>query len=265
MFIDTHAHIYLSQFDDDLDEMMQRALKVGVGKILMPNIDVDTFDRLHAVEQQYPKHCFAMMGLHPCSVNGQYEKQLDQIKERLEAREYIAVGEIGLDLYWDKTYLAEQIEAFKIQTFWAHERKLPIVIHSRDSTSQLIEILEDLALPGLSGVFHCFSGNIEEGIRILDLGFYLGIGGVSTFKNGGLDLVLPEMPLDRLILETDAPYLAPHPYRGKRNESAYIPLIAERLGSLYNCELKVIEDTTTQNANFLFSLSNQPNDTRYAS
>ncbi|NND33121.1 MAG: TatD family hydrolase [Saprospiraceae bacterium] len=265
MFIDTHAHIYLPQFDDDRDETLNRARKAGVEKILMPNIDLTSVESLHRVEQRYPAMCHSMMGLHPCSVDKHFAEHLDGILAHLDSRDYIAVGEIGLDLYWDKTYLEEQIEAFKLQTQWAHKRGLPIVIHSRESTKELLQILEGLALPGLRGVFHCFSGNADEGKRIVDLGFFLGIGGVVTFKNGGLDQVLPEISLEHLILETDAPYLAPHPYRGKRNESAYIPLIAEKLSAIYDGSIELIAEQTSKNAQTLFGPLMPPKDTNTAS
>ena len=252
MYIDTHAHIYLDQFDDDRAAMIQRARAAGVGKILMPNIDATTIAKMHDTEALYPDLCFAMMGLHPCSVGADFEKVLGEIEQVLRMRDYVAVGEIGLDLYWDKTFVSEQMEAFKVQVGWAHQLGLPIVIHSRQSSSQLLEALEALALPGLTGVFHCFSGTKSEAQRIIDLGFYLGIGGVVTFKNGGLDKILPMVPLDHIILETDSPYLAPHPHRGKRNESAYVVLVAEKLKVIYNTPLEQIEFITTQNAMSLF-------------
>lgn len=259
MFIDTHAHLYLEQFDEDLDEVIARAQQAGIDKILMPNVDLTTLGSMLQVAASYPGTCFPMMGLHPCSVDLNFEKVLLELEPQLNQDRYIAIGEIGIDLYWDKTFLPQQIEAFKIQVQWASQRKLPVVIHSRESIEEILDILENLALPGLTGVFHCFTGNEEQASRIEELGFYLGIGGVVTFKNGGLDKIMPHLDIDRIILETDAPYLAPHPYRGKRNESAYIQIIAEKVAQLLECSEEELGERTTTNAMNLFARLNQPN------
>jgi len=254
MFIDTHAHIYLPEFND-IDDIVKRSLDLGVEKVLMPNIDLKTIDAMHKVEAAYPNMCHAMMGLHPCSVDLDFEDTLSHIKKELDQRLYLAIGEIGIDLYWDKSLLAQQADAFTIQTTWAHERTLPIVIHSRESTEEILAILEKLALPGLKGVFHCFTGTPKQAERVIALGFVLGIGGVVTFKNGGIDKILADIPMDKIILETDAPYLAPHPYRGKRNEPSYIPIIGLKVSELYNVPISQVAQVTTQTAQQLFGLS----------
>ena len=258
MYIDTHAHLYLSQFDEDIDQVIQNALAQKVNKVFMPNVDLDTVNAMHRLAEIYPDICFPMMGLHPCSVGEAFESDLAQMEDLFSQRSYIAVGEIGIDLYWDKTFFKQQVEAFKIQVEWAHKWSLPIVIHSRESIDEILAILEEMNLPGLRGVFHCFTGNLEQSQRIIDLGFLMGIGGVVTFKNGGLDKVLPQIGLEWIILETDAPYLAPHPYRGKRNESAYIPIIADKLAILYQVGSMDIAKKTTENALRLFAGVNQP-------
>ncbi|MCB0684908.1 MAG: TatD family hydrolase [Saprospiraceae bacterium] len=258
MYIDTHAHLYLSQFDEDRDEVIQRAIDQGIEKILMPNVDLDTVDGMHQLAQRYPNVCFPMMGLHPCSVDNNYEKVLAQIESYFHQQNYIAVGEIGLDLYWDKTFYHQQIEAFRIQASWAHNLDLPIVIHSRESIDEIISLLEKMAIPNLRGVFHCFTGSVEQASRIKDLGFLVGIGGVVTFKNGGLDKVIPYIDPQYIILETDAPYLAPHPNRGKRNESAYIRVIAQKLCEILSLDHHQLEELTTANARKLFALADQP-------
>ena len=251
--IDTHAHLYLEQFDDDQEEVMQRAHAAGIHQILLPNIDSNTIAAMHALERTYPDRCKAMMGLHPCSVDENLEQELAIVEQQLAQRPYVAVGEIGLDYYWDKTHITQQKEAFRIQTVWAHERELPIVIHSRDSIDDILNELEKLALPGLRGVFHCFTGDTTQIQRILDLSFFMGIGGVLTFKNGGLDKVAPSIPLDSIVLETDAPYLTPHPYRGKRNESSYVTLVAEKLADILSIEVEEVAQITTRNAKDLFA------------
>jgi TatD DNase family protein len=265
MFIDTHAHIYLPQFEKDQSQMIARAVDVGVHKILMPNIDLDSVELMHQTEHRYPSICFSMMGLHPCSVGPNFEESLIRLKENLDTRDYIAIGEIGMDLYWDKSHVEEQVAAFKIQVGWAQNKSIPVVIHSRESTLQLIEILEELAISGLTGVFHCFSGTVTEAQRIIDLGLYLGIGGVVTFKNGGLDKVLPNLDLSNIILETDAPYLAPQPYRGKRNESAHLIHIANKVSALYDIPLSEVARITSANAITLFGELNQPIEGKKAS
>jgi len=252
MFIDTHAHIYANQFKKDQADVLRRAFEQNVERVYLPNIDHTSIDDMMEVEAKYPDNCFAMMGLHPCSVNKDFEKELYQVETWLNKRDFVAVGEIGTDLYWDKTFFEQQAEAFKIQVEWAKKYKRPIVIHCRNSFQETVDLLTPLMDDNLTGIFHCFTGTTEDAQKVLDLGFLLGIGGVSTFKNGGLDKVLPEVPLDSLVLETDCPYLAPVPHRGKRNECAYIPLIAKRLADIKGIEIEEIEQKTTENAQKLF-------------
>jgi TatD DNase family protein len=206
-----------------------------------------------ALEEAYPNQCFAMMGVHPCSIKADFEAELKIAEEWLGKRNFVAIGEIGTDLYWDKTLIDQQKEAFDIQCGWARQYGLPIVIHCRESMDLTIELVEAIADSKLTGVFHCFTGDADQARRIIELGFFLGIGGVSTFKNGGLDAVLPAIGAERLVLETDSPYLAPVPHRGKRNEPTYIPLIAQRVAELTGLTLEDIAETTTRNANQLFS------------
>lgn len=249
--IDTHSHIYLPEFDDDRSACINRAVEAGVEKIFMPAIDSTTHELMLQVEAAYPS-CRAMMGLHPCSVNLAYKQELDLIEHHLQKRRFIAVGEIGLDFYWDKTFTQEQYEAFHFQINLALRYQLPIVIHSRSAIDECISVVQQY--PELTGVFHCFSGTYEQAMRILDTRFMLGIGGVATFKNAGLDQVLAKTGMDRVILETDAPYLAPVPYRGKRNEPAYTRLVAEKLCSISGLNFDQVAELTTQNAERLFKL-----------
>src|SRR5215207_2698340 len=225
-FIDTHTHIYLPEFSDDRDAMMARARSAGVERFLLPAIDSSTHAIMLETEEHFPG-CQSLMGLHPCSVNQDFEAEMTQILNYLAKRTFLAIGEIGLDFYWDKTFTQQQYEAFHRQITMAMGHDLPIVIHSRNAIDECIEVVKKY--PELRGVFHCFSGSYEQAARILDMGFFLGIGGVVTYKKAGLDEVLRKTGLGAVILETDAPYLAPVPYRGKRNEPAYIPVIAARL------------------------------------
>ena len=250
--IDTHAHIYLPEFDVDREAILTRSREAGVTKIYMPNIDHTTMDIMLDAERKYGDQCIAMMGLHPCSVKKDFEKELVQIEEWLGKRKFAAVGEIGTDLYWDKTFWEEQKEAFRLQVTWAKKYKLPIVIHCRESMDQTIELLEPLLSDGLTGIFHCFSGNLEQANKIVAMGFYLGLGGVTTFKNGGLDKVLPEINLANIVLETDSPYLAPVPHRGKRNEPSYLPLIAGRIADIKGMPLEKVTEATKVNSDKVF-------------
>lgn len=257
MFIDTHTHLYSSQFDEDRDEMIQRAINSGIGKLLLPNIDIESVKGMYDLVNQYPGVCYPMMGLHPCSVGENVSEQLNEIRNAFEEKDYIAIGEIGIDLYWDKTTLPYQIEAFRTQVEWAKELSLPIVIHARDSFNELFEQLDELNDEKLTGVFHCFTGSIDDANKIISYGgFKMGIGGVSTFKKSGLDEVLQKVPLEHLILETDSPYLAPSPHRGKRNESAYVLYVAEKLSEIYSVPLSQIEEITTASALSLFAKCN---------
>ena len=252
MFIDTHAHLYLPQFDEDREEVMQRAKDFGIEKIYLPNIDSDSIALMLKMENDYPQRCYAMMGLHPCSVKMNYEEELDVVENWLGERKFCSVGEIGIDLYWDTTFFEQQKAAFIRQMNWAKDLGIPIVIHSRESTSEIIELVGQEQDGRLKGIFHCFGGSEEEAKHMIDLGFFLGIGGVVTYKNGGLDKSLKNIDLKHLVLETDSPYLTPVPFRGKRNESAYIHHIATRLASIKETDLARVEEITTENALTIF-------------
>jgi len=252
-FIDTHTHLFSEQFDIDRNEVIKAALDAGVTKMLLPNIDLESIEAMHALEAQFPDNCISMMGLHPCSVNENWEDDLNVIKSHLDQRNYCAVGEIGIDLHWDKSTLDFQQKAFRQQIIWAKERKLPIAIHVREAFNEVFEILDELNDTNLSGVFHCFTGTYNQAIKVLNYGnFKLGIGGVLTFKNSGLDKVISQIDLEHLILETDAPYLAPTPHRGKRNSSEYIPLVASKLAEVKGVSIETIATLTSQNAYDLF-------------
>lgn len=252
--IDTHAHIYADAFDADRDAMIEQAQVAGVQKILMPNIDRESIAGMNELAKKYPGFCYSMIGLHPCSVKADYREELKTVETELAKGGYIAVGEMGTDLYWDKTFWEEQKIAFNIQCEWALHYHLPIVIHCRESIDETIELVNPWAVKGVRGVFHCFSGNLDQARRMMDMGFYLGIGGVSTFKNGGLDSVLPHVDRDKVVLETDSPYLAPVPHRGKRNEPAFLSLIAERLSEFWQMDANQVASITTANAKRLFRL-----------
>lgn len=255
MFIDTHSHLYSSQFDEDRDAVIQRALAVGVSKLLLPNVDLRSIEGMFALERNYPGVCFPMMGLHPCSVDLDWGKTLAELKKHLNQRAFIAIGEIGIDLYWDKTFQREQEQAFITQINWAKELQIPIVIHARDSFPEIYAILDEHNDDRLKGVFHCFSGDENDVQKILGYGgFSFGIGGVVTYKKSTLLASVKHIPLDKLVLETDAPYLAPTPFRGKRNESAYLPYIASKISDIYEISEQEIGRITTQNAHNLFSI-----------
>ena len=254
MLIDTHTHIYLNEFNNDRSTVIKNCLSNGIKKLLLPNIDTSTIETIHNTCKKY-SCCKPMMGLHPCSVKEDFEKELNSIKTHLYNGNYIAVGEIGIDLYWEKSTLAKQKKAFEEQINWAKELRLPIVIHARESYEEIFEVLDKTHDSSLSGVFHCFTGNLKQAEKIIEYGnFKMGIGGVVTFKNGGLDKTLKHIELKHLVLETDSPYLSPSPYRGKRNESTYLKLIAEKLAIIYNCTFEEIAEITTKNAKLLFKL-----------
>jgi TatD DNase family protein len=255
MFVDTHTHLYSRKFDRDRGEVIQRALDAGVEAFYIPNIDRNSIEGMLRLEEDYPQQCFAMMGLHPCSVKDDYREELAVVDEWLHKRDFCAVGEIGIDLYWDKTYFEQQREAFLQQVEWAKARSLPIVIHSRESIDILIELLREVNDERLRGIFHCFTGNPEQAEAIIDLGFHLGIGGVLTFKNAGLDKTVESIPLKHLVLETDSPYLAPVPYRGRRNESAYVVKVAERLAEVKKLPLEEVGRVTRENSYAIFGKS----------
>ena len=252
MFIDTHTHLYSEEFNEDRIERINEAIAKGVSKLYMPNVDSASIDGMLQLEVHFPEHCFPMMGLHPCSVKENYREELDMVKKWLDLRRFAAIGEIGMDLYWDKTFVKEQELAFKEQIFWALEYNYTIVIHCRNAFDEIFAILQSFEkLP--KGIFHCFSGDFMQAEKILSLGnFKLGIGGVVTFKNSGLDKVVEQLHLKDIVLETDAPYLAPVPYRGKRNESLYLPLIAEKIAELKKVSVEEVAAITTQNALDIF-------------
>ena len=250
--IDTHAHIYLKEFHHDVHKVILESNKSGVEKIFMPNIDSHTIDKMLILEDQYKDFCIPMMGLHPCYVKEDYKKELNMVESWFGKRNFCAVGEIGLDLYWDKSFVKEQTIAFETQIEWAKDLQIPIVIHCRDSIDMSIEIVKKLQNGNLRGIFHCFSGNKDHAKKIIDLNFILGIGGVVTFKNGGLDKVIPYVDLKHIVLETDSPYLAPTPYRGKRNSPAYLIHIAEKIAILKGCTFEEVAKETTALANTVF-------------
>lgn len=250
--IDTHAHIYSTKFDSDRDQVIEEIRAAGIERIYMPNVDVETIDRMLDCEERFGDLCIPMMGLHPCDVKEDFREQLAVMEGWLGKRQFAAIGEIGTDLYWDKSTFGIQKEALEIQIDWAKNLDLPIVLHCRDSIDETIEIVEKAQNGSLKGIFHCFTGNLDQAKRIVDLGFLLGIGGVVTFKNGGLDQVIPYIGLEHLVLETDAPYLAPVPHRGKRNSPAFLPLIAERIGDLKSISKEAVALATKENALKLF-------------
>ena len=253
-YIDTHTHLFSSQFDIDRHQVVQKAIEQGVDKMLLPNINSETLEAMHQLCKDFPQHCYPMMGLHPCDVKDDYEEELKIIKSHLDKGKYVAIGEIGIDLYWEKSTLDIQKKAFRQQLEWAKEYDLPVAIHIRKSFDTIFEVLEEVNDQNLRGVFHCFTGSKEQGQKAIEMGFMLGIGGVVTFKNSGLDKVLKELPLEKLLLETDSPYLAPTPYRGQRNESSFITIVAQKLAKIYEVNLEEVAIKTTQNAKTLFNL-----------
>jgi hydrolase, TatD family len=256
--VDTHTHIFLEEFDSDIDEVILRAEDAGVKKFCLPNIDTESINRLHQLSDTYPSVCFPMMGLHPTSVNLNFEKELETILSQFEKRRYIAIGEIGIDLYWDKTYLKEQKIVFEKQLKWSLEMNLPVAIHTRDAFSEVFDSIYKVGADRLRGVFHSFGGSREELEEIVRLeNFLVGINGVVTYKNASFRDYLPLISSDRVLLETDAPYLSPVPFRGKRNEPAYIVNVAERLAEIYSISVEEIAGKTTRNALGLFSLTVQ--------
>ncbi|AEE52665.1 TatD family hydrolase [Haliscomenobacter hydrossis] len=250
--IDTHAHLYAEEFNEDRREMIQRALDAGVSQMYLPNIDSTSIEGMLALETEYPGQCLAMMGLHPCYVKDNYREELALVKSWLEKRSFPAIGEIGIDLYWDKTHVREQEEAFLTQVEWAKEYDLPIVIHSRESMDLILDLLQPVRHARLRGIFHCFSGSVQQAEAAIAMGFLLGIGGVLTFKKSGLDAVLAHIDVQHLVLETDAPYLAPTPFRGKRNESAYLAKICEKLAEVKGISMEEVAEITSTNAVNLF-------------
>jgi TatD DNase family protein len=250
---DTHTHLYYEQDAEKRAALMQRCFDNGITRLFLPNVDVESVQQINDLVLAYPHICFPMLGMHPCSVKGDWETQLDAIMKS-DAGKIYAVGEIGIDLYWDKTNLADQIKAFKHQIAWAKSLKLPIVIHCREAFNEVFEVLEDEKDELLRGIFHCFTGNAEQAQKAIDLGFHLGIGGVVTYKNGGLDKILPQIDLSHIVLETDSPYLSPVPHRGKPNESSYLIFIAQKVAEIYQTELETVAGITTANSKTIFGV-----------
>ncbi|MEQ8583422.1 MAG: TatD family hydrolase [Marinoscillum sp.] len=252
ILIDSHAHIYTDEFKADIEEVIARAREVGVDRIYMPNIDHESIDDMLNMAEKYPGFCIPMMGLHPCSVKKDFEKQLYEVEEFLSKGGFCAVGEMGTDLFWDKTLFEEQKEAFRIQCELALRHQLPIVIHCRESIDETIALVKPYAKRGLTGVFHCFTGSLEQANEVIGLNFKLGLGGVATFKNGGMEPVIQGVSLEHILLETDSPYLAPAPHRGKRNEPAYTQIVAQKIAEILDREVVEIGEITSQNSKTLF-------------
>ncbi len=248
---DTHTHLYAKEFNEDRAQVMSHSFQEGVSRLFLPNIDYSSMENMLELVKQYPENCFPMLGLHPCSIKLDYEAEWESVREYFNRKEtkYYAVGEIGLDFYWDTTFAEQQKIAFRKQIDFALQEGLPIIIHVRKAWKETLEIVQEYADKDLRGIFHCFSGSLEEAKQVMSLKkFKLGIGGVVTFKNGGLSEVVPHIPMEYLVLETDAPYLAPVPHRGKRNESSYLTLIAQKVAELKNCSIEEVAEQTTQNS-----------------
>lgn len=250
--IDTHCHLYLPDFKEDLSDVLLRAESQGVSKFYLPCIDSSVINDMLMLEQEYPEKCFSMAGLHPCSVNANFLQELSQIKDFSNKVSFPAVGEIGLDFYWSKEFLNEQYQAFEMQLQWALEENLPVVIHTRNAMKETIDFVKPYSNKGLRGIFHCFGGPYEEAMQIIEMGFLLGIGGVVTYKKAGLDQTLSRINLEHIVLETDAPYLTPVPYRGKRNESSYIKIIAQKIAEIKQVTVEEVAAITTANAENIF-------------
>lgn len=254
MLIDTHSHIYSEDFLHDRDEALQRAYDNGIKKIILPNIDSGSIKHMLDLSDAYPHLCYPLIGLHPTSVDEDYKEELEAVEYWLSKRKFYGIGEIGIDLYWDKKYISEQKDAFRYQIQLAKKHNLPIVIHVRNSFEDTYQIVKEEQDGSLKGTFHCFTGSVAEAQKVVDLGFFLGIGGVLTFKNSNLDEVISSVNIEKLVLETDAPYLAPMPKRGKRNESSYLVYIAQKLAELYNISVTRVAEITTENARRLFEI-----------
>lgn len=254
IFTDTHTHLYSEEFEQDRGEMIQRAINAGVSRFFIPAIDSTCTQAMYDLEQDFPENVFLMMGLHPTYVKDNYEAELAHVASELAKRKFYAIGEIGIDLYWDKTHLKEQQIAFSQQIQWAKQYKLPIVIHCREAFDEIFEILEEEKSPELFGIFHCFSGTYEQALQAISYNMLLGIGGVVTFKNGKIDQFLDRIDLQHIVLETDSPYLAPIPFRGKRNESSYVVNVAAKLATVYNLSVTEIAQITTENSKRVFGI-----------
>ena len=255
ILIDTHTHLYLDAFTNDREKVVARALADGVKYMLLPNIDSTSVKDMHALCDRFPENCFPMMGLHPTSVKGNFREELKMVEDSLASNNYFGVGETGIDLYWDKAWYREQVEVFNRQIDLAIAYDLPLIIHARESFTEIFRVLENRDTSGLRGVFHCFTGDVGQAKRAIALDFKLGIGGVLTYKNSGLDQVVSEIGLNELILETDAPYPSPVPHRGKRNESAYVLHVAEKLSEILNISIEEVAEATTRNASELFNMN----------
>ena len=251
---DTHTHLYSEEFDQDRNDMIQRAIKAGVSRFFIPAIDSSCTQSMYELEQNYPEHVFLMMGLHPTYVKENYLEELNHVKSELTKRKFYAIGEIGIDLYWDKTHLPQQQDAFRTQIQLAKKYKLPIVIHCRDAFDEIFEILEQEKSSDLFGVFHCFTGTYDQALQAISYNMKLGIGGVVTFKNGKIDQFLNQIDINHIVLETDSPYLSPIPYRGKRNESSYIINVVHKLAEIYHVSSEEIARITTENAKDIFGI-----------
>ena len=250
--IDTHTHLYLEQFKDDIDDVISRAKAIGVQRFYLPSINSKYNQSMRDLEKKFPNDVFCMIGLHPCYVDDNFHLEIDFVKKQIDKHNYKAIGEIGIDLFHDKKYFEQQVIAFEEQIKLAIEKDLPIVIHSRDSFDEIFKVLEKFKCEKLRGIFHCFTGNINQANKIIDMNFHLGIGGVLTFKNGKISEFLNEIPINKIVLETDSPYLAPSPHRGSRNESSYLKIIADKLAEVYNLEIDEICKITQQNSIDIF-------------
>lgn len=250
--IETHIHLYSEEYNADRSTLIQQAIDKGVEAFYMPNVDIHSIAPMFAVEKEFPQHCFAMMGLHPCYVKEDYKEQLAVIEKHLASREFIALGEVGIDLYWDKSFLTQQQDALNIQAEWALKYNLPIVIHSREANAESLEVLKPYMHRGLRGVFHCFSGSLAEVTVLKTYGWMIGIGGVVTYKKAALDTLIEEIGIGQVVLETDGPYLAPVPHRGKRNEPAYIDIVAQKIGDVLQMSKEAVVEQTTNNSRILF-------------
>lgn len=257
-FVDSHSHIYLDKFDQDREEVITKAREAGIAKIFLPNIDSSSIESMLKLEEQYPELCIPMMGLHPCSVDKNYRKELEVVEEWLGKRSFSAIGEMGTDLYWDKSHFKEQIESFRIQAKWANDLDLPIIIHCRESVQQTIDLVKEIKEnDDITGIFHCFTGTLEQAQQIVDLGFHIGLGGVLTFKNNGeLAEVVKQIDIKHLVIETDSPYLAPVPFRGKRNEPAFLVHVARKIAEFKDISLAEVAAETTRNAEKIFRNEN---------
>lgn len=251
--IDTHTHLYVEQFDKDRDDQVKTAISNGITKFFLPAIDKSYTERMLSLKLKYPENIFLMTGLHPTHVNDRYNEELNHVRENLDTSDFCAIGEIGIDLYWDKTNLLNQQKVFNQQILWAIEYDLPIVIHCREAFDEVFEILQEHKNDKLRGIFHCFTGTIHQAKQAINLNMKLGIGGVVTFKNGKIDKFIKDIPLESIVLETDSPYIAPVPHRGKRNESNYLLLIAQKVAECYNVPLEYIAKKTTETANAVFN------------